>query len=273
MVTFRLLDFRWFHLVPDRRAMFYYNILGLERSPTNRINHKVNQDNISYISVCFSFFVIWRSFVFIILINLCWFYNRYLWLFSPEPNGFTSHQLQPNLWAHISSLSGQYQQQQYQQAQNRRPLHTRPQIQSKPQPQTSARAAQLYIFLTVSIILILFIIIAIAILHKMDYMTMMSQDFQIWIRHYHTFSQFLSSQLPIKREHRIRMYRACRQQRSTVIGRSNSQRSTTKVQAANKSSTSSKRSASDAPQIIRWILKISLVHPLVSGCRHILIPD
>ena len=57
--------------------------------------------------------------------------------------------------------------------------------------------------------------------------------------------------------------------------RSRSQRSTaTRVQATSKSGgTTPKRSASNAPQIKSRMLKISLVHPLVCGYRHSLIPD
>ena len=57
VTTFRLPYFRLFHLFRDRRQktsrMLSFNILDPDRSPTNHINRKVNQDNIPYISVCF----------------------------------------------------------------------------------------------------------------------------------------------------------------------------------------------------------------------------
>ena len=78
---------------------------------------------------------------------------------------------------------------------------------------------------TVAIILILILTIAIAIvvLRKMDHRTIIiGQDFRIPILRlsiilHQIFSQNLSSQMPIRRGRRIRMYRACRQRQTTVI--------------------------------------------------------
>ena len=55
--------------------------------------------------------------------------------------------------------------------------------------------------------------------------------------------------------------------------RSRSQRSSIRAQSTRKSGTTPKRSASSAPQIKSRMLEISLVHPLVCGHRHSLIPD
>ena len=79
--------------------------------------------------------------------------------------------------------------------------------------------------LTAALILILVLIIHIAsVLRKMHLRTViLSQDFRIPrlpITLYHIFTRNLSSQMPISRGRHIRMYRmyrACRQYRSTVI--------------------------------------------------------
>ena len=73
--------------------------------------------------------------------------------------------------------------------------------------------------LTVPTILILVHIITIAVvLRMMDHrIVIISQDFRMSITLYHIFPQNLSSQVPIRLGRRIRMYRACRQHRSTVI--------------------------------------------------------
>lgn len=55
--------------------------------------------------------------------------------------------------------------------------------------------------------------------------------------------------------------------------RSRSQRSSTRVQTNSKSVNTPRRSASNAPQIKSRMLNIPLVHPLVCGFRHSLIPD
>ena len=79
--------------------------------------------------------------------------------------------------------------------------------------------------LAIILILILIITIEIVVLCKMDHRTITScQDFRILlpirllITLHQTFSQnHLSSQMPIRRGRRIRMYRACRQRRSTNV--------------------------------------------------------
>ena len=198
-----------------------------------------------------------------------------------EPlHGYTSHPPQPNPRAYPSQLPAQYQQQPYQQAQSRHSLQNRPQFQSNPQPQTS-RAAQPYFHPsggsnpqpspyyrhgyrppqdgpqdnhkpsfpdnTPSN-------------RSLPYLppeSVQSNAHQSWTPHSNV------SRVPT----------------ASLNGhqrRSHSQRSTTREQpTTSKSGASStrKRSGSNAPQIKSRMLKISLVHPLVCGHRHSLIPD